>query len=127
MNKAFRLSNKILNANVKLGLAISPETRLSYLPDILEKVDKMTIMTVEPGFSGGEFLPEMFDKIQEACELREKYGYHYLVEIDGSCNAKTFGKLKEKGADAFVVGTSGLFGLDQDISCAWEKMMEDLR
>ena len=125
-NKAFRLAGKVKAGGKKLGIAISPETRLDDLQGILKSADKLTVMTVEPGFSGGEFIPEMVWKIKQACELREKLGCCYLIEIDGSCNEKTFGILKEAGADAFVVGTSGLFGLAPELADAWDRMMKHL-
>ncbi|MDG0544215.1 hypothetical protein MXU84_02655 [Klebsiella pneumoniae] len=49
---------------------------------------------------------------------------HYLTEIDGSCNEKTFGQIAESGVDVFIVGTSGLFSLHEDVSQAWDRMIE---
>ena len=81
-------------------------------------------MTVDPGFAGQPFIPEMLDKIKELKELKEKNGYNYLIEVDGSCNERTFDILTEAGAEVLIVGSSGLFNLDSDLPKAWDKMME---
>ena len=59
---------------------------------------------------------------EEAKKLREENGYHYKIQIDGSCNPKTFKRLKEAGADIYILGGSGLFSLDSDIHKAVEIM-----
>ncbi len=63
-------------------------------------------MTVDPGFAGQPFIKEMLGKIREAKELKEKYGYKFLIEIDGSWNQRTFKELYEAGAEVFIVGSS---------------------
>lgn len=55
--------------------------------------------------------------------MREENGWHYLTEIDGSCNEKTFGEIAQTGVDVFIVGTSGLFSLAEDVGDAWDNMM----
>ena len=79
-------------------------------------------MSVDPGFAGQSFIKQMLRKIEQARTLKEKNGYSYIIEIDGSCNEKTFGELYKAGAECFVVGTSGLFSLDQNLETAWEKL-----
>ena len=66
----------------------------------------------------------MLDKIREAKELKEKYGYTYKIQIDGSCNVKTYKKLYDAGAEVLIVGSSGLFGLDDDLAKACDKMYD---
>ncbi len=80
-------------------------------------------MSVDPGFAGQPFIPEMLNKVREAKRLKEENGYKYLIEIDGSCNEKTFKAMNDAGVEVFIVGSSGLFGLDEDLSKAWDKMM----
>jgi D-allulose-6-phosphate 3-epimerase len=82
-------------------------------------------MTVDPGFAGQPFIKEMLCKIEQARTLKEKNGYSYIIEIDGSCNEKTFGDLYSAGAECFVVGSSGLFSLDPDLETAWHKMEQN--
>jgi D-allulose-6-phosphate 3-epimerase len=120
---AFRIINKIKDAGCKAGVALNPATPLSYIHHYIHLLDKITIMTVDPGYAGQKFIPEMLDKIREAKALKEEKGYQYLIEIDGSCNPKTFKQLAEAGAEVFIVGSSGLFNEDKDLNVAWDKMM----
>ena len=119
---AFRTIAKIKNAGCKTGVVFNPATPLSAAQYYLELLDKITIMSVDPGFAGQSFIKQMLRKIEQARTLKEKNGYSYIIEIDGSCNEKTFGELYKAGAECFVVGTSGLFSLDQNLETAWEKM-----
>ena len=103
---AFRIVNKIHSLGCKVG-------------------DKVTVMTVDPGFAGQPFIREMLEKISELKALKEEKGYGYLIEVDGSCNERTFGDLAKAGTQVFIVGTSGLFNLDKDLETAWDKMMDN--
>ncbi len=62
--------------------------------------------------------------LRKLINMRKNNGYNYLTEIDGSCNEKTFGQIAESGVDVFIVGTSGLFSLHEDVSQAWDRMIE---
>src|SRR5690606_15894720 len=105
------------------GVVLNPATPLNSIKHYIHHIDKLTIMTVDPGFAGQRFVPEMIEKIKEAKELKEKYHYKYLITIDGSCNEKTFKQLVEAGAEVLIVGSSGLFNKHEDIQVAWEIMM----
>jgi D-allulose-6-phosphate 3-epimerase len=85
-------------------------------------IDKLTIMTVDPGFAGQPFIAEMTEKIRDAKKIRETNHYMYVIEVDGSCNEKTFRTLAEAGNDIFIIGNSGLFDLDENTEIAWDKM-----
>lgn len=122
-NNAFRCFKTIHDHGCLVGLACSPSTPLQQIHHLLPYIDKLTVMTVDPGFAGQPFIEEMLNKIKEAKELREKHAYSYWIEADGQCNANTIGKLKNAGTDVFIVGASGLFTLDLKIETAWEKMM----
>ncbi len=75
-------------------------------------------MSVDPEL-GQQFVPEMLDKIRELKQLKEENGYNYLIEVDGSCNKRTFKQLTEEaGTEVFVVGSTGLFGLDSNLETA---------
>jgi D-allulose-6-phosphate 3-epimerase len=123
--KAFRLIDQVQSKGAKFGIVLNPETDPDLALYYLDSVEKITVMTVDPGFSGQKFIYPMLRKIEALRNLKEKSGYKFLIEIDGSCNKKTFHDLAHAGAEAFVVGTSGLFGLDSDIEKAWAKMKED--
>lgn len=121
---AFRIINKINSFGCKAGIVLNPATPIEWIKYYIHLLDKITVMTVDPGFAGQPFIPEMLDKIKELKELKEKNGYNYLIEVDGSCNERTFDILTEAGAEVLIVGSSGLFNLDSDLPKAWDKMME---
>lgn len=123
--EAFRIINKIKERGCKVGVVLNPATPIESIKHYAHLLDKITIMSVDPGFAGQPFIREMLDKIREAKQLKEDKGYKYLIEIDGSCNEKTFHDLYEAGVEVFIVGTSGLFNLDNDLEKAWDKMMHN--
>lgn len=122
---AFRTFEKIKASGCKTGVVFNPATPLSAAQYYFDLLDKITIMTVDPGFAGQSFIRQMLSKIEQARTLKEKNGYRYIIEIDGSCNEKTFGELYRAGAECFVVGSSGLFSLDANLETAWKKMEEN--
>lgn len=121
---AFRVIKKIKDLGCKVGIVLNPETSIDVIKYYIHLVDKITIMTVDPGFAGQPFIPEMLEKIKELKNIKDKNGYNYIIEIDGSCNEKTFKKLVDSGAEVLIVGSSGLFNLDSDLCKAWDKMIE---
>lgn len=121
-NQAFRMIGAIRDAGCKVGVAVSPATPLGVLESYLHLVDKLTIMTVDPGFAGQPFIREMLDKIALAARLKAERGYTYKIEVDGSCNVRTYKELYAAGVQVFILGSSGLFGLDASLPAAWEKM-----
>ena len=121
---AFRIFNKIETLGCGKGLVLNPATTLESVRHYLSRVDLLTIMTVDVGFSGQPFITEMLEKIKEAKAIREKFGFHYTIQIDGSCNSHTFRRLKDAGADIYIVGGSGLFQLDEDVERAFDFMYQ---
>ncbi|PSN84451.1 hypothetical protein B9P99_03520 [Candidatus Marsarchaeota G1 archaeon OSP_B] len=92
------------------GFAIKPSTEIpEWLNNLLEKVDYIVPMSVEPGFSGQKFIPQILSRIENFNILRKKRGYHYLIEADGGVNKENIKSLIEKGVDIFVIG-AGIFG-----------------
>ncbi len=91
----------------------------------IELLDKITIMTVDPGFAGQRFIEGTLDKIVALRNLREEKGYRYVIEMDGSSNRNSFKRIDAAGPDIYIVGRSGLFGLDEDIEKAWKMMSRD--
>lgn len=122
---AFRLIDQIHDAGLKVGIVLNPETPIDIMFAYLELVDKVTIMTVDPGFAGQRFIEGALNKIVELRQLREEKGYTYLIEIDGSSNRQTFGRIHKANPDIYIVGRSGLFGLDECIETAWNTMIKD--
>lgn len=119
---AFRTFNKIKELGCQCGLVLNPATTLESVRHYLNRIDLLTIMTIDVGFAGQPFITEMLEKIRQAKELREQYGYHYRIQIDGSCSAKNFRALHDAGADVYIVGNAGLFSLDPDLNRAFDRL-----
>lgn len=122
-NKIFRLLNQIKDAGRRCGVVLNPATPAGAIAEYAHLLDKVTVMSVDPGYAGQKFIPQSLNKIKQLIAMREANGWHYLTEIDGSCNEKTFGVVAESGVDVFIVGTSGLFSLAEDVSEAWDRML----
>ncbi len=122
---AFRVFNRIEQLGCQKGVVLNPATPLDYARHYLGRMDIVTIMTVDVGYAGQPFIPEMLEKIEEAANFREKHGYRYLIQIDGACNARTFKRLNDAGADMYVMGSTGLFGLADDLNEAYDRMLAD--
>jgi D-allulose-6-phosphate 3-epimerase len=126
-SSAFRILANIKTHGSKVGVALNPATPLNTVEYMLEQVDSVTIMTVDPGFAGQAFIWPMLNKIRALRALREQHGYNFEIEVDGSINAQTFGPVIKAGADVLVVGTSGLFSLDKDLRLAVRKLKAALQ
>lgn len=120
---AFRVLNRIEALGCKPGVVLNPATGLESVRHYLSRLEMLTIMTVDVGYAGQPFIPEMLDKIREAKRLKEQNGYKYRIQIDGQANRKTFRPLSEAGAEILIVGASGLFSLDGDLNVAYDKML----
>lgn len=125
--QAFRLYHQIEELGCKCGVVLNPATGLSEVTQYLNRIDLLTIMTVDVGFAGQPFIEEMIQKIKDAKKLREECGYHYKIQIDGSCRKETFKPLADAGADIYIMGSSGLFGLDPDLEKACMCMEQNLK
>lgn len=96
----------IKSLGCKAGVALNPATPVSTLFNILEELDLVLVMSVNPGFGGQKFIASTLEKITELKNLRGKHNYHYQIEIDGGVNKTTVQKIKEAGCDIFVAGSS---------------------
>ncbi len=123
---AFRVINHIKSLGKKVGVVLNPATNFDYIKHYVNLLDKITIMTVDPGFAGQRFIDNMLDKVQEIKQYKEDNGLNYLIEIDGSCNDKTFESLLERGADILIVGTSGLFSKAENLDEAYDIMLNSI-
>ena len=97
----------------KSGLVFNPATPLSYLDYVMDKVDMILLMSVNPGFGGQSFIPATLDKLRQARKMIDDSGYDIRLEIDGGVKASNIREIAEAGADTFVAG-SGIFGFAQD-------------
>lgn len=99
----------IKSEGCKAGLVFNPSTSLSYLDYVLDKIDMILLMSVNPGFGGQSFIPSALDKLREVRKIIDDSGYDIRLEIDGGVKADNIGEIKAAGADTFVSG-SGIFG-----------------
>ncbi len=93
----------------KSGLVFNPATPLSYLEHVLDKVDMILLMSVNPGFGGQSFLPSALPKLRQARQIIDNSGFDIRLEIDGGVNTANIREIKAAGADTFVAG-SAIFG-----------------
>jgi len=101
----------IRSAGVKCGLVFNPTTPLSYLDYVIEKIDMILIMSINPGFGGQSFIPMTFDKIRQAREIIKSSNREIRLEVDGGVKIDNIGEIGECGADTFVAG-SAIFGTE---------------
>jgi ribulose-phosphate 3-epimerase len=91
---------------MKAGVALNPHTPLSVLEYMLEEIDLVLIMTINPGFGGQSFLPAMLPKLRELREMLKRHGRDDIhVQVDGGINPETAALVREAGANSLVAGT----------------------
>jgi ribulose-phosphate 3-epimerase len=103
----------IRSEGCKSGLVFNPATPLSYLDYVLDKVDMILLMSVNPGFGGQSFIPSALEKLQEVRQIIDESGHDIRLEVDGGVKADNIAEIKRAGADTFVSG-SGIFGKGRD-------------
>jgi ribulose-phosphate 3-epimerase len=101
----------IHDSGCQAGLVLNPATPLSVLDHVLDKLDLVLIMSVNPGFAGQNFIPQALDKIRLVRERIRESGRLIRLEVDGGIKVDNIGAVAEAGADAFVAG-SAIFGAD---------------
>lgn len=114
---------KIKAAGMRAGVVINPGTPVEALIPVLDLVDQVLIMTVNPGFGGQAFIPEMLEKIKQVVAFREAKNLSFDIEVDGGIDDKTIALTKSAGANVFVAG-SYLF--NGDLSARVETLRQQL-
>ncbi len=95
------------------GLVFNPATPLNYLDHVLDKIDLVLIMSVNPGFGGQKFIPEALQKLKAVRRLIDESGRNILLEIDGGVKVDNIAEIARAGADTFVAG-SAIYGAGRD-------------
>ena len=95
----------IKSNGMKAGVALNPHTSVDLLKDVLNDLDLVLVMSVNPGFGGQSFIENTYEKVRNLRILREKSGSDFIIEIDGGVNITNAPKLIEAGADALVAGS----------------------
>lgn len=100
-----RALQMIKNKGVKAEVVINPGTPVLAIESVLDMVDQVLVMTVNPGFGGQKFLPSTVEKIAQLKAIRDELGYDFDIEIDGGVNNETVTAAYEAGANVFVAGS----------------------
>lgn len=101
-----RVVQQIKEAGMKAGVTLNPATPVSVLTDIIQDVDLVMLMSVNPGFGGQKFIPRTLDRVRALRTLIEESGSQALIEVDGGVNRETGARLIQAGADVLVAGNA---------------------
>ena len=116
-----RTLQMVRDAGCKSGLVFNPATSLSYLDYVMDKVDIILLMSVNPGFGGQSFIPSTLDKLREARKRIDDSGFDIRLEIDGGVKVDNIREIKAAGADMFVAGSAIFSQAD------YKKVIDELR
>ena len=111
------LIDRLHELGARVGVSVKPAQPLAMVEELLPKVDLLLVMTVEPGFGGQAFMPEVMPKVAEAARWREEHGADFRIEVDGGIDADTVTQAVAAGADTFVAG-SAIFGRPDRVQAA---------
>ena len=106
----------------KVGVSLNPKTEIKTLIDEIDNIDLVLVMSVNPGFGGQKFMPEVLDKIKELKKIKDKNQYHFDIEVDGGINFSNSKIVLEAGADILVSGTTVFKENDGNIKTNIEKL-----
>ena len=101
-----RTLNMIRDEGAKAGVVINPHSTVALLEDVLDVVDYVLVMSVNPGFGGQEFIPRSLLKVRQLDRARQERGLNFAIEIDGGINAENIGEAARAGVNWVVVGSS---------------------
>jgi ribulose-phosphate 3-epimerase len=114
----------IRDGGCQAGLVFNPATPLHYMDHVMDKLDMVLMMSVNPGFGGQKFIPGTLDKLREARKRIDASNYNIRLEIDGGVKTENIREIAEAGADTFVAG-SAIFNTD-DYKTTIDAMREEL-
>ena len=98
--------NKIKEFNKKVGISLNPETKIEIVEELLDQIDLILIMSVNPGFGGQKFMPGVLNKVKKLDEIRKNLKMNFVIEIDGGINFENSKLAIESGVDILVSGTT---------------------
>lgn len=101
-----RLISKLKTIYPSVGISLNPSTPVNVIPDyLLKKIDLVLLMSVNPGFGGQKFIPEVIDKVNLLNEFRKTHGAHFQIQVDGGINDQNAASLIQAGANNLVAGS----------------------
>ncbi len=98
--------NKIREFKKKVGVSLNPETKIEIIKEYLDQIDLILIMSVNPGFGGQKFMPEVLNKVKKLDEIRKNLKLNFVIEIDGGIDFENSKLAIESGVDILVSGTT---------------------
>ena len=98
--------NKIRQLNKKVGVSLNPESKIDLITDLLSEIDLVLIMSVNPGFGGQKFMPEVLEKVKALKQIKNRDGLNFDIEIDGGINFDNSKLAIDAGANILVSGTT---------------------
>lgn len=101
-----RVIQQIKALGVKAGVSLNPSTSEEVLKYVINDLDMVLVMSVNPGFGGQSFIRNSLTKIEKLKKWKEEYGYNYIIEIDGGVNESTISEISKAGAELFVAGSA---------------------
>lgn len=119
-----RTLQNIKKYGIMTGVVVNPATSLHNIEPVLDDVDLVLIMSVNPGFGGQSFIENSYEKLQTLAEIRDEKELGFLIQVDGGVNLKNAKKVAEAGADILVAGSS-VFSAE-DITARFEELSEKL-
>ncbi len=114
--------NLIKKFGKKVGVSLNPKSKIQTLIDEINNIDLVLVMSVNPGFGGQKFMPEVLDKIKELKKIRDENQFHFDIEVDGGINFSNSKIVLEAGADILVSGTTVFKENGGDIKTNIEKL-----
>ncbi len=112
VHKALRI---IIDAGIKPGISIVPSTPVGVLSEIIDMLDIVLVMSVNPGFGGQDLIPRCLEKVRQLVRLREELGLDFLISLDGGINTETAEIVRNAGTDILVCG-SAFFGAEDPVA-----------
>lgn len=110
-----RTVQHIKGLGIKAGVSINPATSLTVIEEILDDIDLVLIMSVNPGFGGQKFIPSALSKIERLAKIRDERGLKFKIEVDGGVTLNNAAQIANAGADILVAG-SAVFGADDIVN-----------
>lgn len=115
---AHRAISKAKAMGMKPGIALNPSEPVSKIIPVIDMVEMVLVMAIEPGFSGQKFIESSYQRIAEVSRIREEKGLDFLINVDGGIDAEKGKKCIEHGADVLVLGMFACFNQNESISAA---------
>lgn len=109
-----KLARRLREIGARAGIALKPGTDVEPYLDLLPEFDQVLVMTVEPGFGGQQFMPDMMPKLRALTAARKRLGVELWLQVDGGVTTSTIGIAAEAGADTFVAGSAVYGGVPED-------------